>query len=191
MQGKKIMEKLLAIQTELHVPKNQVVYNKGTKQVKYRYRSAEDILEAIKPLSKKYNVLFKINEKIIKFDDEFALISTIKIFDVDNPSDSIETDAITFLDLFSGFMSKPQHSGAGSSYGKKYALGNLLLIDDTRDEDAITNDGKIQLTENSDKLREISMYIKKNKKMPNLSRYEISQPIMSKLNAFLEKQLNS
>jgi hypothetical protein len=157
MESKSIMEKLLAIQTELHVPKNQ-----KNKFGNYNYRSSEDILEAIKPLSKKYNVLFKINEKVVEIKDEVALISTVKVFDIDNPTHSIETDAIAFVDFFAKGMQRPQQSGSASSYGKKYALGNLLLIDDTPDSDA-TNDHKTEALNNSHpNWAKVSTYVKKN-----------------------------
>lgn len=171
MQGKSIMEKLLAIQTELHVPKNQ-----KNKFGNYNYRSAEDILEAIKPLAKKYNVLFKINERIQEIGNEVALISTVKVFDVDSPTDAVETDAIAFIDFFAKGMQRPQQSGSASSYGKKYALGNLLLIDDTRDPDA-SNDHKVEyLDANHESWANVVAYVKKHKSIGKVkAKYTIAK----------------
>lgn len=166
-----LLEKLLKIQTELHVPKNQ-----KNKFGNYSYRSAEDILEAIKPLSVQYNVLFKINEKVVLIKDEVALISTVKVFDLDNEPNAIETDAVAFIDFFAKGMQRPQQSGSASSYGKKYALGNLLLIDDTRDPDAM-NDHKTDLVdENHENWQKIVNWVKANKNVDKIkSKYKLSK----------------
>jgi hypothetical protein len=129
-----ITEKLLKIQTELKAPKNQ-----RNAFGKYNYRSAEDILEAIKPLAAKHKVLFKITEKVEKMKDRVCVVSTAKMIDATDPASSIESDATAFIDFGAKGMQAPQQTGSASSYAKKYALGNLLLIDDTKDSDA-TND---------------------------------------------------
>lgn len=129
-----ISEKLLKIQTELKAPKNQ-----RNAFGKYNYRSAEDILEAIKPLATKHKVVFKITEEIREIAERACVVSTAKMIDANEPSNSIESDATAFIDFNAKGMQSPQQTGSASSYAKKYALGNLLLIDDTKDSDA-TND---------------------------------------------------
>jgi hypothetical protein len=101
---------------------------------KYNYRAAEDILEAIKPFLIEYKVALTINEEMVN-DDNPIIMTTAEMLDVES-DDAIHATAIVGVDLMSKGMSMPQKFGAASSYGKKYALGNLLLIDDTADADA-------------------------------------------------------
>lgn len=103
---------------------------------KYNFRSAEDILEALKPFNEKYQVNFTITESIeeTQFLQFPMLRSTASIND---DYDSISATAIVGIDLEQKGMQMPQKFGSASSYAKKYALGNLLLIDDTQDSDAI------------------------------------------------------
>lgn len=133
-----ILEKLQLIQTTLHVHKGQR-NNFG----KYNYRSAEDILEAIKPVSKECKVMFKITEDLVELGDYLAIRSTASIYDLEEQEVSmISSDAYAILDFDAKGMQNPQRTGAASSYAKKYALGNLLLIDDTKDSDATNNHSK-------------------------------------------------
>tara|TARA_R110002012_G_scaffold7177_4_gene33918 strand:+ start:332 stop:880 length:549 start_codon:yes stop_codon:yes gene_type:complete len=134
-----ILQKLQKIQTELKVNKGQR-NNFG----KYNYRSAEDILEAIKPISEKYQVMFKITEELKQVADFVYVESIAQIFDlgVENKVEKIESVATAVLDFDAKGMQNPQRTGAASSYAKKYALGNLLLIDDTKDSDATNNHSK-------------------------------------------------
>lgn len=131
-----ITEKLLSIQSELKAPKNQ-----RNAFGKYNYRSAEDILEAVKPLAKKHNAVFKINDEIKEIGGVIYIESTAKLIDVKDHSMQVESTAQAIIDFDAKGMQQPQRTGAASSYAKKYALGNLLLIDDTKDADA-TNDHK-------------------------------------------------
>lgn len=128
-----ILQKLQAIQIELKVNKGQR-NNFG----KYNYRSAEDILEAIKPIADKYKVMFKLTEELKQVSDFVYVESVAKIFDleVENKVETIESVGTAVLDFDAKGMQNPQRTGAASSYAKKYALGNLLLIDDTKDSDA-------------------------------------------------------
>lgn len=105
---------------------------------KYHFRSAEDILEALKPYNEKYQVYFTINETLVNANPPF-MQSAATIFDC-NSKDMITATAMVGVDLQQKGMQTPQAFGSASSYGKKYALGNLLLIDDTQDADA-TNQG--------------------------------------------------
>jgi hypothetical protein len=101
---------------------------------KYNFRSAEDILEALKPFNEKYDVSFVIREDIINTNPPIIL-SNACILDNNGINEIIAT-AIVGVDLNQKGMQVPQQYGSASSYGKKYALGNLLLIDDTQDADA-------------------------------------------------------
>jgi hypothetical protein len=141
--------KLANIQVNLKAKKSR--YNGFGK---YNYRAAEDILEAIKPFLDNEKVSVTITEEMISFDPP-VLKSTASIHDAES-DDAIHTCAIVGVDLMSKGMSMPQKYGAASSYGKKYALGNLLLIDDTADADA-SNDhsgktAKVTLTSKKDPL---------------------------------------
>ena len=103
---------------------------------KYNFRSAEDILEGLKPFITKYGVYFTVSEKLV---GDSIIESTAT---VSNGKDSITATAIVGVDLNQKGMQRPQQYGSASSYGKKYALGNLLLIDDTADADAVNTHGK-------------------------------------------------
>ena len=131
-----LKEKLSTIQNEFKARKSR--YNSFGK---YNFRSAEDILEALKPYNKKYGVHFTVKENLTVMGVDFPILhSTATI--VDNNSDEfIEATAIVGVDLNAKGQQMPQRFGSASSYGKKYALGNLLLIDDTADSDAINDHG--------------------------------------------------
>ena len=128
-------EKLATIQTKFKSKKSR--FNSFGK---YYFRSAEDILEATKPFLLELGVSVTINEKIVLVDSPFPMIeSTATITDGKN---AIHATAIVGVDLDQKGMQMPQKFGSASSYGKKYALGNLFLIDDTQDSDATNNHGK-------------------------------------------------
>jgi hypothetical protein len=136
-------EKLSKIQVEFKANKSK--YNSFGK---YNFRSAEDILEALKPFNEKYGVYFTITEGlqtygILSNDSNQVpiIVSQATIHDT-NGINSIEATAIVGVDLVQKGMQTPQAFGSASSYGKKYALGNLLLIDDTQDSDATNTHGK-------------------------------------------------
>ena len=130
-------EKLSKIQFEFKAKKSR--YNSFGK---YNFRSAEDILEALKPINDKYRVYFTVNEKYIHTDQLPVIETTATIVDIDDPKNAIHSTAIVGVDLSQKGMATPQQFGSASSYAKKYALGNLLLIDDTADADATNNHGK-------------------------------------------------
>ena len=127
-------QKLAQIQTELKAKKSS--YNSFGK---YHFRKAEDILEATKPFLLKHGVTVILNEELIMTDPVPTIKSTATISDGDN---AIHATAIVGVDLNQKGMQTAQQFGAASSYGKKYALGNLFLIDDTQDSDATNNHGK-------------------------------------------------
>ena len=129
-----INEKLSKIQTEFKSKKSR--FNSFGK---YYFRSAEDILEATKPFLKELGVTVRINEELLPTDAAPVLQCTATIFD---GTDALSATAIVGVDLDQKGMQMPQKYGAASSYGKKYALGNLFLIDDTQDSDATNTHSK-------------------------------------------------
>lgn len=122
-------EKLIKIQQELEVPKEQKNEFGG-----YMYRSCEDILEAVKPLLKKYNLLLSLTDKIVTIGDSNYVKATAKLED-DNGGE-IEVNAYAREAKVKKGMDDSQITGAASSYARKYALNGLFLIDDTKDADA-------------------------------------------------------
>ena len=131
-----ITEKLSVIQAEFKAKKSR--YNSFGK---YNFRSAEDILEALKPFNAKYKVYFTVTEEIVTTEPLPIMKSTAAIHDADGGM-FVECSAIVGVDLQQKGMQVPQQFGSASSYAKKYALGNLLLIDDTQDSDATNTHGK-------------------------------------------------
>ena len=129
-----INEKLATIQTEFKSKKSR--FNSFGK---YYFRSAEDILEATKPFLKELGVTVVINEELLGGDEFPVLQTTATLSDLEG---SVSATAIVGVDMNQKGMQTPQKFGTASSYGKKYALGNLFLIDDTQDSDATNNHGK-------------------------------------------------
>jgi len=171
-----LAEKLSKIQSELHVGKE-----KTNKFAGYKFRSAEDILESLKPFNTKYGVYFLIREELI---GDALIKSEATIFDFEGQS--ISSTAIVGVDLNQKGMAKAQQYGSASSYGKKYALGNLLLIDDSKDADA-TNDhkGKETLVKDSAAYKKVVAALKGN--IATVPQVETKYTISSELRAELSK----
>ena len=139
---KELNQKLAVIQTKLKAKKSS--YNSFGK---YHFRKSEDILEAIKPFLVKHGVTVTINEELVMTDPVPTIQSTATISDGDN---AIHPTAMVGVDLDQKGMQTAQQFGAASTYGKKYALGNLLLIDDTEDADS----GKKATSTTIDKIKQ-------------------------------------
>ena len=131
---KELTKTLAVIQTDLKAKKSS--YNSFGK---YYFRKAEDILEAVKPFLVQHGVYVTVNENIINVSPVPMLESTATISDGEQ---SITATAIVGVDLNQKGMQTSQQFGAASTYGKKYALGNLFLIDDTEDADASNKHGR-------------------------------------------------
>jgi hypothetical protein len=131
---KELNNKLAQVQTKLKAKKSS--YNSFGK---YYFRKSEDILEAVKPFLLELDVSVVIKEQIIATDPVPMLESTAIFSDGEN---QITATAVVGVDLTQKGMQTSQQFGAASTYGKKYALGNLLLIDDTEDADASNTHGK-------------------------------------------------
>ena len=121
-------QKLATIQTKFKSKKSR--FNSFGK---YYFRSAEDILEATKPYLLELGVSVKIDETLIETSPVPIIESCASISDGEN---TLNATALVGVDLNQKGMQTPQQFGTASSYGKKYALGNLFLIDDTQDADA-------------------------------------------------------
>ena len=148
-------EKLTTIQTKFKSKKSR--FNSFGK---YYFRSAEDILEAIKPFEKELGVYVTIGEQLLTTDPFPIMETTATICDGEH---TINATAIVGVDLNQKGMQTPQQFGTASSYGKKYALGNLFLIDDTQDSDATNNHGKTSITDRQ--LAQAKDYISKGGKL--------------------------
>ena len=125
-----LREKLMRIQTELKAPKN--LYNSFGK---YKYRNAEGILEALKPLEEKYKVSFILQNEMIVLGDRIYVKAIATIMDVDT-EEMISTTAYAREAEAKKGMDEAQVTGATSSYANKYCLNMLLLLDDTKDVDS-------------------------------------------------------
>ena len=131
---KELTTTLATIQTKLKAKKSS--YNSFGK---YYFRKSEDILEAVKPFLLEHGVYVTVNEEIIATDPVPTMLSTATISD---GKSAIHATAVVGVDLNQKGMQTAQQFGAASTYGKKYALGNLFLIDDTEDADATNKHGK-------------------------------------------------
>lgn len=121
------MKELIKIQSELKAPKGQ--YNSFGK---YKYRSAEDILEAVKPLLAKNNCHLTLTDEVVMVGDRYYVKATAILT---NGEDAISTTAYAREDLDKKGMDGSQITGTASSYARKYALNGLFCIDDTKDAD--------------------------------------------------------
>ena len=173
-------DKLASVQTRFKSKKSR--FNSFGK---YNFRSAEDILEAIKPFLLELGVSVRINEEIISVDPLPMMQSTATISDGDN---AINATSIVGVDLNQKGMNVPQQFGSASSYAKKYALGNLFLIDDTADSDATNTHGKAPKAKNTLTSEKDPAYpkavdfIKKGGKLSAIkAKYNISSEIEAKL----------
>lgn len=128
-----INKDLAEIQQKLKAPKGQ--YNSFGK---YKYRSCEDILEAVKPLLAKKNIVLKMDDDIVQIGERFYVKTTITL--IDDKGSSTSVTAFAREDETKKGMDGSQITGAASSYARKYALSGLFAIDDTKDSDALVPD---------------------------------------------------
>ena len=128
------MKELGTIQVELKAPKNNEAKGQYGK-VLYRYRSCEDILEAVKPLLKKTGCTITVDDDIVVIGNRFYVKATATIENADG--ETVSTTAFAREPESLATMNQSQVTGAASSYARKYALNGLLAIDDTKDVDSI------------------------------------------------------
>ena len=136
--SKNIAQKLQGIQTNLKAPKGQTNKFGG-----YKYRSAEDILEAVKPLLSKFEATLMLIDEVVEVGGRVYVKATAKLGNTDT-DDYIETTAFAREAEVKKGMDDAQITGSASSYARKYALNGLLCIDDTKDPDATNDHGKSQ-----------------------------------------------
>ena len=130
---KELTKKLADVQTKLKAKKSS--YNSFGK---YYFRKAEDILEGVKPFLLQHNIYVTVSEELIATDPVPMIKTTATISD---GTDAIHATAVVGVDMQQKGMQTAQQFGAASTYAKKYALGNLFLID-TEDADATNTHGK-------------------------------------------------
>lgn len=124
-----IYEKLLNIQLELKAPKGQ--YNSFGK---YKYRSCEDILEAVKPICAKHKATLVVSDELKYIGERYYIEATAELIDIEDGS-SIQNTAYAREEETKKGMDGSQITGTASSYARKYALNGLFCIDDTKDAD--------------------------------------------------------
>ena len=133
--------KVLKLINEIKVPKSQ--YNSFGK---YNFRNNEDIQTALKPLLLPFGLMEKATTEMLEMNNELMLHVHIDIFDPDNPNDNASGDGWAVIDINKKGMDKAQATGASQSYASKYAYGQALKLDDTKDADS-TNKGPNNATQ--------------------------------------------
>jgi hypothetical protein len=130
---------LVKIQAELRAPKNQT-----NAFGKYKYRSAEDIIEAVKPILNKYNTALVVSDEVVQVGERIYIKATATL--LDDTEDHIFANGWAREEEVKKGMDAAQITGSASSYARKYALNGLFAIDDTKDSDA-TNEHKDEVGE--------------------------------------------
>jgi hypothetical protein len=176
-----IYQKLRKVQTELKAPKGQ--YNSFGK---YAYRSCEDILEALKPILDKEQLVLVIEDDIEEKANRVYVKATATLTNAENPEEKITTKAYAREEESKKGMDGSQVTGASSSYARKYCLNGLFNIDDNKDSDA-TNTGDSSATvematsEQVAKLEELQLRnwckTKKGKELEELTKAEATKLI--------------
>lgn len=126
---KNVLKALYNIQQELKAPKGQV-----NSFGNYKYRSAEDILEAVKPLLQKENCILTLSDQLINNGDRYHIQATATITHIET-GESVQVSAEAREAESKKGMDDSQVTGATSSYARKYAMNGLFCIDDTKDAD--------------------------------------------------------
>ena len=130
------MKRLLEIQQKLKAPKDQ--YNSYGE---YKYRSAEGILEAIKPLLKETNTILTITDDVIQLGERYYIKAIATLYDEGGKEIHHCCAMAREQDIKKG-MDSAQITGSTSSYARKYALNGLFAINDVEDPDATNKHGK-------------------------------------------------
>lgn len=141
-----IYEKLLKAQVELKAPKGQ--YNSFGK---YKYRSCEDILEALKPVLDKLKLTLFIEDDVIEINTRNYVKATITLVNIEKPDEMIVVSALAREEETKKGMDGSQITGASSSYARKYALNGMFMIDDTKDSDSTNTHEKVETKTDEEK----------------------------------------
>lgn len=131
------MNELFEIQQKLKVPKNQDNEFGG-----FKFRSCEDILEAVKPILKEFECMLILKDEIVNKGDRYYVEATAFLYNKENKVIAENTASARESDKKKG-MDEAQITGAASSYARKYCLNGLFLLDDTKDSD--TNEHATEL----------------------------------------------
>ena len=123
------MQQLINIQNKLNAPKNQKNTFGG-----YNYRSAEDILEAVKPLLLEEKCVLLLNDDVVLIGDRYYVKATATLFGGEGKQ-LAQTTAFARESLTKKGQDDSQITGTASSYARKYALNGLFCIDDAKDAD--------------------------------------------------------
>ena len=126
----KLHQKLLSVQSELKAPKGQ--FNSFGK---YKYRSAEDIMEAVKPICHKHGAVLTVSDELVFMGDRYYIKATASLWDTIT-GESISNTAYAREEETKKGMDASQITGTASSYARKYAMNGLFAIDDTKDADS-------------------------------------------------------
>lgn len=138
-----IWEKLAAVQQEVKAPKNQ----KNT-HLKFNYRSAEGILEAVKPILQKYGATICLSDEIVEKNGRTYVMATAVFLDPDKDGKAIQVTAYAREADSKPGLDVAQVTGSASSYARKYALNGLLLLDDAKqDPDTEENTRRVEQAE--------------------------------------------
>ena len=129
-----IVESMATIQSSLKAPKGQTNKFGG-----YKYRSCEDILEAVKPHLQSHSLVLTITDEITEVGGRVYVKATAVVHNKDGHS--IQTTGFAREEENKKGMDSSQITGSASSYARKYALNGLFCIDDTKDSDATNNHG--------------------------------------------------
>ena len=176
------MKRLLAIQQELKAPKSQFNNFWG-----YKYRSCEDIIEAVKPLLKKNELVLNISDCMVQVWDRYYIEATARVFDLEG-KEICYSVGYAREEESKKWMDWSQITGSSSSYARKYALNGLFAIDDWVDSD-LTNKGvKEEEWEKKQwfNKEQLDAFVKVANKYPNAD--EALKVIKSKYNIGKEKE---
>ncbi len=185
---------LYKIQSELKVPKNQ--YNNHGK---FKYRSLEDILEALKPLLVKEKISLVLNDEVVQIGDRYYIKATAYLLN-EKGEIIIQNSALAREPAKGANMNETQTTGSSSSYARKWALNGLFAIDDTKDADTdeynTPNPKKMITSEQKKIILEMTSIFKNLKDMLkyfNVSTiddftYEAANEAIKLLNKKMEKQ---
>lgn len=143
------MQRLIQIQQKLKAPKNQ----KNTFG-NYMYRSAEDILEAVKPFLEAQNTALLLKDEIINIGERFYVKATATLFG-DDGKEIASTSAFAREEESKKGQDASQLTGSTSSYARKYALNGLFAIDDNKDADATNTHSKEEVKTQKEQIKEV------------------------------------
>jgi len=179
-----INERLIAIQSELKVPKGN--YNSFGK---YKYRSAEDILEAVKPILNKYQLSLILTDRVQLIGNKLFLQATASLYFngeyIEGSQRFFETQGFAEMSEHKG-MSSEQCTGTASSYARKYALNGLFLIDETESDADHDNKKEVArkpiLNADTEQFGKAVEYLMKGGSIDAIkAKYEVSQEVETKL----------